>query len=843
VKADYAHAMAQPLIMTPDRRLRVFISSTLRELALERRAAREAISSLRLAPIFFEQGARPHAPRDLYSAYLAQCDVFLGIYWQSYGWVAPGAAISGIEDELTLASGKPMLLYVKEPASEREQPLMTLLQRIEQQASYRSFGTEEELRGLVTDDLALLLTERFHSGEPEPEPEPAARQGLPARTTSFVGRDRELDELVQMTKRDDGRLVTLTGLGGIGKTRLAVEAARALAPRFRDGVGYVALERLDDPDLVPIAIADAIGLASLGTDPAVGLARRIRNLQLLLVLDNFEHLLGAAPLVTVLLETAPELEVLVTSREPLRLQGEREYRVPPLEDAAALFVERVAAVRPDVVWDAANLNAAREICERVDSLPLAVELVAAGARMLPPHVLVEHFGSSLNAFSAGRRDAPARHQTVRATIDWSYGLLTEPERDLFGRLGAFAGSFTIEAVQSVAPEDGSEMLPTLSALVEKSLLRHDASGSGTRFRMLHVVAEYVGERLGARSDVDDVRSAHAAYFMTLARAARTGLRGSEQRGWKEVLGFEAENIRLALTYLAQSDRLDDAAGLAWSIWTHWLTGHMLEGRKTVAELLRAEKLADASQARLRTIDGVLAALLADVDTARAELAEVLEYLQANDDLEAKAAALTGLGLAIAPSDPNRARELLVESAGLFAANEDAWFEALVLAAVGWLDAGRGDFAHEDVFERAFALAAGIGDSVAAAHAAGNLAELRFAQGRFDEARDLLDSALTAYGPIRAHDGVSYALEVAARLVWNDNRPDEAACLLGAADGVREEGAVPMWGAWLTRFEAFVSSVRTALGDEAFEASWAEGRALGFDGALEAAFRVTRSGGS
>ena len=827
--------MAQPLIMTPDRRLRVFISSTLRELALERMAVREAISSLRLAPIFFEQGARPHAPRDLYSAYLAQCDVFLGIYWQSYGWVAPGAAISGIEDELTLASGKPMLLYVKEPASEREESLKTLLQRIEQRASYRLFGTDEELRALVTDDLALLLTERFHSGEPEPE----ARSGLPARTTSFVGRDRELDELLQMTARDDARLVTLTGPGGIGKTRLAVEAARALAPRFRDGVGYVALERLDDPDLVPIAIADAIGLASLGPHPAVSLAHRVRDLQLLLVLDNFEHLMSAAPLVTVLLEAAPELEVLATSREPLRLQGEREYRVPPLEDAAALFVERVDAVRPDVVWDAANVGAAREICERVDGLPLAVELAAAGARMLPPHVLVEQLGSSLDAFSVGRRDAPARHQTVRATIDWSYGLLTEPERDLFGRLGAFAGSFTIEAVQSVAAEDGLEMLPTLSALVEKSFLRHDASESGTRFRMLHVIAEYAGERLGARPDADHVRAAHAAYFMTLARAAHDGLRGSEQRAWKEVLGLEAENIRLALAYLARSDRLDDMAELAWSIWAHWLTGQMLEGRKTVAGLLRAGKTADASQARLRTVDGVLAALLADVDTARQELTEVLEYLEAHDDPEAKAAALTGLGLATAPFDPDRARELLVESAGLLAATGDAWFEALVLAAVGWLDTGRGDFADEDVFERAFALATGIGDNVAAAHAAGNLAELRFAQGRFDEARDLLDSALAAYGPIRVHDGVSYALEAAARLVWNDNRPDEAARLLGAADGVREDGAVPIWGARLTRFEAFVSSVRTALGDEAFEASWAEGRALGFDGALEAAFQVTR----
>jgi predicted ATPase len=836
---DYARVVAQPLIMTPDRRLRVFISSTLRELAVERAAARDAISSLRLAPIFFEQGARPHAPRDLYSAYLDQCDVFVGIYWQSYGWVAPGAAVSGIEDEFELARGKPMLLYIKEPASEREESLNALLRRVEREASYRAFGTDDELRTLVTDDLALLLTERFHSGEPEPEPEPEARSGLPARTTSFVGRDRELGELVHIVERDDVRLVTLTGPGGIGKTRLAVEAARRLAPRFRDGVTYVALEHLVDPDLVPTAIADAIGLASLGPDPAADLARRLRALQVLLVLDNFEHLLAAAPLVTLLLEAAHELEVLATSREPLRLQGEREYGVPPLEDAATLFIERVGAVRPDVAWDAANMSAAGEICDRVDGLPLAVELVAAGARMLPPHLLIEQLGSWLDAPSAGRRDAPARHQTVRATIDWSYGLLTEPERDLFERLGAFAGSFTIEAVRSVAAQAGVGMLPTLSALVEKSLLHHAASESGTRFRMLHVVGEYAGERLDVRPDADDVRAAHAAYYVTLGQAAHAGLRGSQQRSWKEVLGLESENIRRALAYLMRSDRVDDAAELVWSVWIHWLTGHMLEGRKTVAELLGSAKLVDGSRARLLTVDGVLAAPLGDLAATRDELGEALEYLQAHEHIEARAAALTGIGLATAPSDPDRARALLVESADLFAATEDAWFEAMVLGALGWLDAGRGDFAHEDVFERAYALASRVDDSVTAAHAAGNLAELRLAQGRLDEARHLLGTALTAYGAIRLHDGLSYGLEAAARLAWSESHPGEAARLLGAADGVRDEAGLPIWGARLMRFETFAESVRDALSGEAFATSWAEGRALGFDAALEAALRVVR----
>src|SRR6186997_545241 len=219
LRRDYAAAVAQRRIFTPDRRLRVFVSSTLRELALERTAAREAISSLRLAPILFEQGARPHAPRDLYAAYVGQCDVFVGIYWQSYGWIAPGAAISGIEDEFELGQGKPMLLYVKEPALAREDGLSALIGRIEEEAgsAYRTFGTADELRGLVTDDLAHLLTERFHAQADGPE----ERSALPARTTSFVGREHELAEILALLERTDVRLVTLTGPGGIGKTQLA----------------------------------------------------------------------------------------------------------------------------------------------------------------------------------------------------------------------------------------------------------------------------------------------------------------------------------------------------------------------------------------------------------------------------------------------------------------------------------------------------------------------------------------------------------------------------------------------------------------------------------------------
>jgi predicted ATPase len=729
-----------------------------------------------------------------------------------------------------------MLLYVKEPAVAREDGLSALIRRIEEEAgsAYRTFGTAAELRALVTDDLAHLLTERFHADAEGPEEWSA----LPARTTSFVGRDHELEQIRRLLERTDVRLVTLTGPGGIGKTQLALEAARGRAPGLAGGAAYVALDRLTDPELVPAAIAGALGLPPLGPDQESGLARLLRGRQLLLVLDNFEHLLPAAPLVTRLLEAAAELEVLATSRELLRLQGEHEYAVPALADAPTLFRERVEAVRPDIVWSEENVRAAHEICRRADGLPLAVELVAAGARMLEPRVLVDHLGSALDTPSTGRRDAPARQLTVRATMDWSYGLLAEPERDLFERLGVFAGSFTIEAAQSLAGDRGPAVLSKIAALVDKSLLVHAASESETRFRMLQVVAEYAAERLAGRADADDIRDAHAAYYEELARAAYAGLRGSEQRGWREVLDLERENVRGALAQLARAGRLDEAAAFVWSVWVYWFAGAYLEGRKVVEELVASPgELSGQARARLRTVNGLLAALLSDLLTAQGELDLALEWFQTNDDDEGRATALAGLAIATAPVDPERARTLMLESARLFAGIEDIFGEAIVLGALGWLDAGRGEFTAPDLVERAYVLARGLDDEVATAHAAVNLAELRLVQQRLDEVRDLLVVALTAHERVRLYDGASYAFEAAALVADAAGNSADAARLLGAADGLRIEAGIPIWGPRLTRFETMKGLVRDALGEEAFEVAWTDGQALGFDASLETARRV------
>jgi len=321
------------LIHTPDQRVRVFVSSSLRELAAERQAAREAVTRLRLVPVMFELGARPHQPRQVYRAYLAQSQIFIGIYWQSYGWVAPGEQISGLEDEYRLADGLPRLIYVKSPAPDREPRLAQLLDRIRDNGgvSYQRFSDPAELQWLVENDLAVLLSERFEMASRGGPADQASLAGaLPAPATPLVGRDQDAKAVADLVLREGVRLVTLTGPGGVGKTRLAIEAASRLGAGFGDGVRFVDLAAVRAAELVPAAVAAALGLSTSGGRVLTDLQAYLRPRRLLLVLDNFEHVLAAAPLLAGLLGTAPGLVALVTSRTVLRLGGEHEFPVPAL---------------------------------------------------------------------------------------------------------------------------------------------------------------------------------------------------------------------------------------------------------------------------------------------------------------------------------------------------------------------------------------------------------------------------------------------------------------------------------------------------------------------------------
>ena len=468
-------------IRTPDQRLRVFVSSTLAELAPERAAVAKAISALRLTPVMFELGARPHPPRELYRAYLAQSDVFVGLYWQRYGWIGPGMEISGLEDEFQLSDGMPRLLYLKSPAAEQEPRLAAMIADLQAAGadSYRSFRTPRELGRLVRDDLALLLSERFAAPTTSPAPSaapaasvtPPPRRSLPTPSTSLIGREDDIAELSSLLQSPDVRLVTLTGPGGIGKTRLAIAVGAALDGPSRH-TEFVPLASITDPALVLPRVAAAIGVPIEGTRSALDtLIEYFAQSPTLLVLDNLEQVTGVATELDQLLAASPDIRILATSRTVLRLSAEQEYPVkalivpasadenPSLENLSALpavrlFVDRARAVRHDFALDDTNAAAIAEICRRLDGLPLAIELAAARTRLLPPVTLLARLENVLDALGTGPVDLPERQRTLRATVEWSFGLLDDPERELVEALSVFADGWTLDAAAHVAALTG-----------------------------------------------------------------------------------------------------------------------------------------------------------------------------------------------------------------------------------------------------------------------------------------------------------------------------------------------------------------------------------------------------
>ena len=587
----------EPVIRTPDRRLRVFVSSTLGELAEERGAVARAISALRLTPVMFELGARPYPPREVYQQYLAQSDVFIGLYWQRYGQPAPGAHVSGLEEEFELSGGLPRLLYVKTPAPDRESRLADLLARIQDEASasYRHFRTSAELGRLVRDDLAVLLSERFTASaavpaapaQPPPAGEPRGPGRLPVSTTSLIGRKRAIGEVARLLGRPTVRLVTLTGPGGVGKTRLAVAVGERLRGRFRAGTVLVPLEAITDPGLVLAAIGRAAGadLARTGS-PLEVLAETFGDGAWLLVLDNLEQVVQVAPDLGELLARCPGLAILATSRTALGLRAEREYPVPPLQlpagpgaasvaevaasPAVALFVDRARAVRPGFALTDGNAGAVAEICRRLEGLPLAIELAAARTRLLEPPALLDQLVSSVDALGTGAVDLPERQRTLRATVEWSVGLLEGPERSLLEVAAVFVDGWTIEALAQVAAQDEDRALELSEALAQHSLVYLDTTGLGSRMRMLETVREFVAERLAARPDAVEVGRRHAGYYRALAEQADRPLRRRPgESEWLERLRAEAGNLAAAVRWYLAHDRgpLPHLFRVLWLFWT------------------------------------------------------------------------------------------------------------------------------------------------------------------------------------------------------------------------------------------------------------------------------------
>ncbi len=443
----------KPVIRTPDYRLRVFISSTLKELAEEREATRQAIINLRLVPVMFESGARSHPSHELYRSYLSQSHIFIGIYWQSYGWVPEGEHISGLEDELLLSSNIPRLIYIKDPKVEREPALKKMLAHIkgEDTISYKYFLNANELRELVENDLALLLTEQFETAPSRHAPDEKHDHptNVPIPRNPLIGREQELAFAKEMLLRQDVGLITLIGPGGTGKSRLGLQIALDMRADFEDGVYLVRLTPVRDPDLVVSTIADTLGIRETNDVSSLlgKLKDYLRDKEMLLLLDNFEQVLEAAPKIVELMETCPKLRLIVTSRAALRVRGEKELFVPPLAvpllhgyidlqntsqyTAVELFIQRARSIKPDFAVTNENAPAIAEICHRLDGLPLAIELAAARIKMMTPSELLSRLEHRFDILRGGVRELPQRQQTLRGAIDWSYELLGDSTKKLF----------------------------------------------------------------------------------------------------------------------------------------------------------------------------------------------------------------------------------------------------------------------------------------------------------------------------------------------------------------------------------------------------------------------------
>ena len=630
------------MIRTPDQRVRVFVSSTLGELAAERRAVTGAITRLRLTPVLFELGARPYAPQDLYRAYLQQSDVFVGIYAESYGWIAPGMEVSGLEDEYRLSAGKPRLIYLKE-AARREPRLTSFLEAIEADGvvSYRSFKDADELGSLVADDLALLLTERFVS-----PPAAAPVAPLPAPRWPLVDRVEELQVVTGLLRQADVGLVTLTGPGGVGKTTLALAAAHVVADQFADGASFVSLETLTDNSLIRQTIAQQLHVPPLtGQTLEESLLAFFGPRQMLLLVDNVDRLLVvAAPLAEQVLKQSPGLKVLATSREPLRLRGEKMVPVAPLAlpepgvpvdpgglaavPAVAFFLTCARDAQPDFRLTDANAAAVAEICRRLDGLPLALQLAAARLTVLSPEALVERLEYRLPLLTRGPRDLPERQQTLRAAIAWSYDTLGATEQRLFRQLGVFVGGFTLEAVEALVDggPDDLDPLEAISTLVGQSVVFVQLPEEAIPcFGMLETIREFALEQLEASGEAARARRRHAEFFRDLATRAEPMLLGSaeRQRAWTAQLERAHDNMRVALAWSASADgELAVGVALAGALGWFWLvSGRLQEARSWYAALLTRRGEADDSVAWAKVLHGSALQLWGLGDLAQAAAAE------------------------------------------------------------------------------------------------------------------------------------------------------------------------------------------------------------------------------
>jgi non-specific serine/threonine protein kinase len=732
------------------------------------------------------------------------------------------------------------------------------------------------------------------SGTPSPPAVQDRRTNLPQLLQSFIGRERELAEIKQLLPGT--RLLTLTGTGGIGKTRLALQAAAEVRDAYRDGVWFVDLAPLVDPGLVPSALAQVLGVKeSAGQLLVKTLSDHLRPLEVLVVLDNCEHVLDAcARLAEALLRESAGTTLVATSREPLRIGAECTYALDVLplpdpqgnaqsiaqSDSVRLFVDRARQYRPGFDLQNQSARAVAEICVRLDGIPLALELAAARMAVLPVEQIVRLLDQRFRLLASGSRSDLPRHQTLRALLDWSYELLDEAQRQFFARLSVFAGGWTLAAAEVVGAGNvitKDDVVYLLIALVEKSMVVADDDGD--RYRMLETVREYAREKLATGGDANAVRERHRNFFLALAVNAEPNLAGPEQATWLQRLEDEHDNFRSALEYCLVAASGSNA-GLRLCGALHWfwiMRGHRAEGLDWCARVLDVEGIDKGTPERATALEaaGVLAYHLGDFPAARAFHEDSLAMARDLSDQKGIARATISLGnLRLRQGDLGAAQALCEEALAISRKLEDPWLTQQSLNGLGNVAGSKGEFLiAQSLYEQGLAIARERADRVRIAILLNNLGSATFWQGEYSAARARHEESLAIRRELKDSGGIAYSLsglgavalqqedysaagafirealsirrelgdrmgiaellEKQAAVIGAIGNALHAAHIGGAAERLREDVGSPLTADERLRHDRHMAAVRAALRDDAaFDRAWKKGRAMSLDQAIE-----------
>jgi predicted ATPase/class 3 adenylate cyclase len=725
---------------------------------------------------------------------------------------------------------------------------------------------------------------------------------LPIQLTSFVGREKEIREVRQSLSKH--RLVTLTGPGGSGKTRLSLQVATEMLESFQDGVFFVALAPITDPGLVSSTIAQSLGITeTAGRSILDSLKDYLQGKALLLVLDNFEQVISAAALVAELLAAAGDHKILVTSREGLRVSGEHEYAVPPLElpsltqlppletltqyTAVKLFVQRAQAVKQDFRITKETAQTVAQICYRLDGLPLAIELAAARIRLLPPKAMLARLENRLVFLTSSARDLPARQRTLRGAIAWSYDLLTEEEQRFFQRLSVFVGGCTFDAIEAVAEDRSTAALDLLGSLLDKSFLREVEDRIGEpRFVMLELLREFGLEQLAASGEERSIRHRHASFFLTLAEQAEAKLESAEQLDWINHMEQEHDNLRAALEWSKTArDAGDICLRLAGALGLFWESrGYFSEGRERLSAVLsteiaqgrtveRAKLLARAAELAYRQSDyaatvefaeeslaigrevgdkpGIASVLIklanaatesGDYETAFGFLEEALTIWQALDDKHGIARALISLGwAALRPGDYRLANARLEQALAISRELEDTRSIAFELSGLGEVALRQGEYARAThLLEESLALRRQLGNKWGVGVSLGTLGWVAIHEGDWKRALERLGESLEVRQEIGDKGGSAWCLERLAEVASAQGDPEKAVRLLSAASALRISIGSVIDPVDQPEYKNRRSALVAELGAERFAAVWEEGRAMTMEQAVSYALDGSRS---